>query len=123
MPGALVTGSVVEGDRRALERRGSYSLPLFDSVHAVVDQRWFRVLLAIVAVAGLGVGGWLVFGPGSGSDGQNIDTPVADVNTTTASVVTTVTIGGMVLSPVALRAMAWGLGLDRMPWDDGGSRR
>ena len=27
-----------------------------------------------------------------------------------------VSIGGMALSPLALRAMAWGLGMDRLPW-------
>jgi len=32
-------------------------------------------------------------------------------------VVLTVAIGGMVLSPVAIRATAWGLGYDRLPWD------
>jgi rod shape-determining protein MreD len=32
-------------------------------------------------------------------------------------VLATVMIGGMVLTPAAVRAMAWGLGLDRLPWD------
>lgn len=34
-------------------------------------------------------------------------------------VLLTVAIGGMILSPVALRVTAWGLGFDRMPWDHG----
>jgi len=32
-------------------------------------------------------------------------------------VLLTVAIGGMVLSPIALRVTAWGLGYDRLPWD------
>jgi len=31
-------------------------------------------------------------------------------------VLLTVGLGGMVLSPIALRSMAWGLGMDRLPW-------
>ncbi|NOX32068.1 MAG: hypothetical protein GXP35_18800 [Actinobacteria bacterium] len=32
-------------------------------------------------------------------------------------VLLTVSLGGMVLSPIALRSMAWGLGMDRLPWE------
>jgi len=32
-------------------------------------------------------------------------------------VLLTVAIGGMLLSPLALRVTAWGLGYDRLPWD------
>ena len=31
-------------------------------------------------------------------------------------VLVVVCVGGMILSPVAFRAMAWALGMDRLPW-------
>ncbi|MCB0991970.1 MAG: rod shape-determining protein MreD [Acidimicrobiales bacterium] len=34
-------------------------------------------------------------------------------------VVATVSLGGTLLSPWAMRAMAWGLNMDRLPWDSG----
>ncbi|MCP4958492.1 MAG: hypothetical protein GY925_04385 [Actinomycetia bacterium] len=38
-------------------------------------------------------------------------------------VVATVSLGGTILSPLAMKAVAWGYGMDRLPWDTGRRRR
>lgn len=75
----------------------------------IVGGRVMRQLTVGIALA-TGTAGYVVLGR---LIGQSF---LGDVSL--LPIVLTVAVGGMILSPLAMRAVAWGFSLTRMPWDD-----
>jgi rod shape-determining protein MreD len=82
------------------------------SVYAgyIVGGRLMRQLVVGIALAS-GTAGYVVLGR---LIGQSF---LGDVSL--LPIVSTVVIGGMILSPFVMRAVAWSMNLTQMPWDDG----